>query len=232
MESPALTRRVTRKLWRQVYKIWPRIFPDDRFLKKVRGVIHVGAHLGQERHHYASLGLNVIWVEPIPTVFESLQANIAGVHGQRAYRHLLTDKDGAEYDFHVSSNVGASSSIFDFGRHTDVWPGVHYTHNIRLAATTLTRLVQTEGIDLTEYGALILDTQGSELLVLKGAIDLLDSFQYIKAEAADFEVYSGCCQLNDLTEFLGRRKFVMYRRTPFARRDAGGTCYDVVYKRV
>lgn len=37
------------------------------------GVVHVGANLGQERELYEHYGLNVLWVEPIPEVFEQLK---------------------------------------------------------------------------------------------------------------------------------------------------------------
>lgn len=209
-----------------------RLFnPEDGFLKKVPGVIHVGANTGQEREHYASLGLNVLWVEPIRAVFEVLRSNVAVLPNQHAYCRLLADQDGIEFDLHVANNEGASSSIFDLAKHVDVWPEIHYTHDIRVTATTLAHLIDSEQIDLREYGALVLDTQGSELLVLKGAIPVLDSFQFIKAEVADFESYAGCCQMGELTEFLRQFAFGISRKMPFAMRKGGGTYYDILYRR-
>ena len=41
-------------------------------LSQCRGVIHVGANSGQERKVYARLGLDVLWIEPIPGVFAEL----------------------------------------------------------------------------------------------------------------------------------------------------------------
>lgn len=225
------SRRVINRLWREFHGLRARMLPDDGFLTEVPGVIHVGAHSGQERDKYAASGLNVIWVEPIPSVFEVLQRNIAAYPKQRAYCSLLAAEHGAEYDFHISSNAGASSSIFEFAGHTDIWPGIHYTQDIRIAATTLTRLLEAENIDLSEYGALVLDTQGSELLVLKGAIEVLNRFRFVKAEAADFEIYAGSCQLKDLIEYMRGQGFILRRKTPFARRDRGGTCYDAVFVR-
>ena len=49
---------------------------------------------------------------------------------------------------------------------------------------------------------LVIDTQGSELLVLKGALPILHHFKYIQTEVPDFEAYKGCCQLKDLQFFL------------------------------
>jgi 2-O-methyltransferase len=43
---------------------------------------------GQERELYAAFGLRVVWIEPIPEVFESLKLNICPYPKQCAYRYL------------------------------------------------------------------------------------------------------------------------------------------------
>ena len=48
----------------------------DRFFKKISGIVHIGANTGQEIHLYAKYGLSVIWIEPIPEIFETLSANL------------------------------------------------------------------------------------------------------------------------------------------------------------
>jgi FkbM family methyltransferase len=216
---------------RAVDKLRQDLFPIDSFLKKVRGVIHVGANTGQERDNYASHGLNVIWVEPIPTVFETLLSNISGIANQHAYNCLLTADHGKEYIFHISNNGGQSSSILDLAEHREMWPDVQFTEEISITSTTLTHLVETEHIDLRNFGALVLDTQGSELLVLKGAIPILNQFQFIKAEVADFESYAGCCRLEELSDFMQKQGFSLSRKSPFAARNSIGTYYDILYRR-
>lgn len=216
---------------RAVNKLRRDLFPVDSFLSEVTGVIHVGANTGQERDKYASLGLNVIWVEPIPTVFEELLSNISGIANQRACNYLLAEEEGKEYAFHISNNGGQSSSILDFARHREIWPDVHFTDEIRITATTLARLVEIEQLDLRNYGALVLDTQGSEMLVLKGAIPVLKQFQFVKSEVADFESYAGCCRLDDLSDFMDKQGFSISRKSPFVGRDGVGTYYDVLFRR-
>jgi len=174
----------------------------DRFLRNISGVIHVGANIGQERELYGKIGLRVIWIEPIPEVFETLQANLRGFPNQRAVQCLITDRDDEEYRFHVANNNGASSSILELKYHKDIWPDVNYTDTILLKSITLTSLFKKERIDPADYQALIMDTQGSELLVLKGGIPVLHNFKYIKTEAWDVEVYAGCCQLVDISSLL------------------------------
>jgi len=99
-------------------------------------------------------------------------------------------------------------------------------------STTLDRLIGVEQIDLRNYGALVLDTQGSELLVLKGAVPVLDKFKFVKTEVADFEIYTGCCHLTELTEFMNGHGFKLLRKEPIASTPDGvGTSYDVLYVR-
>ncbi len=182
------------------------VLPACEFLKGARGVIHVGASSGQERNLYKEMGLPVVWIEPIPDVFEQLQKNIAGYPDQRALNYLITDRY-AEYDFHISSNRGESSSIFDFEKHAEVWPDIDYVGSIRLQGRTLKNVIQLEDIDLARFDTLILDVQGAELLVLKGLGDYLDKFKYVRCEAQDIPFYKGGCLLADLDEFFAPRGF-------------------------
>lgn len=106
---------------------------------------------------------------------------------------LITDVDDKEYVFLISNNSGESSSILDLHLHRDIWPEVNYSTTIRLKSTTLPSLLKVHQLDERDYQALIMDTQGSELLILKGAIPVLKAFLFIKTEVPDFEAYTGCC---------------------------------------
>jgi FkbM family methyltransferase len=204
----------------------------NAFLAQAGGVVHVGANLGQERDFYQKLGLRVIWIEPIQEIFAALVRNIAGYVKQKAICALVTDRDDVEYDFNLADNAGGSSSIFQFGQHPDIWPEIHYLGSRKLRSTTLTTLFHRVGLTPARYPALVMDVQGAELLVLKGAGELLNGFVFIQAEAADFDIYVGCAKLFDLKAFLEPQGFQEIIRAPFASRAGGGTCWDVVWKRV
>jgi FkbM family methyltransferase len=210
-----------------------RLFAPDpnRFLRSARGVIHVGANVGQERELYRRYDLEVLWIEPIPDVFARLRANIAAFPRQRALQRLVTDRDDASYEFNVANNDGESSSILALKEHRDVWPKVQFTRTITLNSTTLATLLARERIDAARYDALVMDTQGSELLVLHGAEPVLGHFKFIKTEVPDFEAYAGCAQLADIERFLRDRGYEELARNRFASRPGGGHYYDVVYGR-
>ncbi len=203
----------------------------DKFLKKVSGVVHVGANVGQERELYSTHGLSVVWIEPIPEVFTQLNANIRDFKNQFAFQALVTDVDDKEYEFHIANNNGASSSVFELKQHKDIWPGVDYTTTVLLKSITLATFFKKEHIDASKYQALIMDTQGSELLVLRGSLPVLSNFKFIKTEVPDFESYEGCCQLSDINSFLIEHGYKEFSRKKFASRAEGGSYFDIVYKR-
>lgn len=224
-------------IWSQPVVFYSRIKArfrrkPDHFLARVPGVIHVGANVGQERKRYDKYGLNVIWVEPIPEVFAQLQKNIVDLPRQRAFQQLITDESNRDYVFHIASNAGESSSILPLKEHKEIWPAIDFVRDVTLQSKTIDDMVRAEQVDLKKYRALILDTQGSELLVLKGATQTLKQVSFIKVEAADFEAYEGCATVESLTEFLSTRGFSEISRQPFAEKvDGSGGYYDFVFHR-
>jgi FkbM family methyltransferase len=205
---------------------------EHSFLRKVRGLIHIGANQGQERDFYAAFGLDVMWIEPIPEVFAALEFNIRGFPKQRAFNYLVAEEDGKEYKFHIADNSGASSSILELARHTEMYPYIAYKGTINLTGTTLKSILSAEQIDVRRFDAMILDTQGSELKILKGAASLLPAFRFVKIEVPDFESYKGCCQIDDVSTFMSLNGFRERGRYPISQTPGVGTYFEVIYERI
>lgn len=206
--------------------------PDpNRFLRNCRSVIHIGANDGGERDVYARFKLTVLWVEALPDMYQTLTANLSRYPAQKAVNALVTDRDGETYQFHVSNNSGASSSIYDLQEHKQLWPDVAFTKTINLKSTTLPTLLREAGMSAVGFDALILDVQGAELLVIQGAGRVLESLRYIKAEAADFESYRGCCTVATLSQALKEKGFVIRRKNRFAFKEGVGNYYDILFER-
>ena len=222
-----------RRLIRSIKKKIPKpVAQADSYLQACKGVIHVGANIGHEAPVYSRAGLRVVWFEPIPSVFDRLVDNIAGYDDQTAINGLVTDVDGKTYSFNISDNDGLSSSIFKMKGHKQMWPKVGFADTVELASTTLPIALKKNQIDLSEFDALILDTQGSELLVLKGAEAILDKFSLIRAEAADFEAYEGCSTLDEITSWLKDRGFELVHKNTFKDVEGLGAYCDATYLRV
>lgn len=204
---------------------------DFEFLAHAKGVIHIGANTGQERNIYDYLGIKVIWFEPIPLVYEVLKNNIRNLPLQTAYPYLLLSQKNMITKLHVSNNGGASSSIYEFGQHKDIWPEVGYIGDIEVLSWTLAELFESDVINTHHYDSIILDTQGSELEVLKGAGEHLKNFRYVKTEAADFPSYVGGCTLEELSTYLKEVGFREVNRKQFAEHPKQGAYFDVLYER-
>jgi Methyltransferase FkbM domain len=113
-----------------------------------------------------------------------------------------------------------------------MWPEVGYAGEIKIRGTTFRTFVEKEQLRLADYQGLVLDTQGSELMILKSAGDLLAHFRFIKVEVADFESYVGCCQLTEMNEFMRDRGFRERDRNRFESLRGVGSYYDVTYEKL
>jgi FkbM family methyltransferase len=224
--------RLVKKLRRKVMSLRKKNPNENAFLKEGKGVIHIGANSGQERALYASFDLNVAWFEPIPAIFDRLVANIAAYPKQKAFNYLLSKEDGVKMILNVSNNDGQSSSIFDLKGHKKMWKNVHYVNKVELESISLPTVIKKENISLDEYDVLVLDTQGSELLILQGATSIVSKFRFIKLEASNFESYQGACMLPELTTWMKSAGFQLVEKTSFAYQIGVGTYYEVLFQRL
>ncbi len=211
-------------------KIKTHLRAEKDFLQGRKGIMHVGANLGQERDNYRKHGLSVAWFEPIPDVFRRLSENISGYPRQSAFNYLLADQDGLPITLNVASNDGASSSIFALQKHKEIWSDIDFVSTVNCTSVTLPTVMKKEGMSFNDFDTLIMDTQGSELLILKGAESILNHFTYIKTEAADFESYKGGCVLSELTDWLAGRGFKQVHKRQFVFKEGVGGYYDVVFR--
>ena len=174
----------------------------------ITGVLHVGAHEGEEAAAYQNAGIhNVWWVEGNPELIDLLTKRIARARvgpGHRIINALVTDVDGDDITFHVTNNM-QSSSILEFGTHRRVSPDVHFTHDLTLLTRTLESLIDEHNINANFWN---LDIQGAELLALEGAGERIQMADYVYTEINVDELYRGCVRLPELDQFFDGVGFV------------------------
>jgi len=174
----------------------------------MRSIIHVGAHRGQEAKKYHNSGSQVVWVEAIPWIFLDLQEKIKKYKNQVAINALVSDKHDSEYNFKISNNRdGVSSSIYEFGKDGNEMFDISMCSSILLRSTTLKMLFDNYRLHKRNIEHMVLDVQGAELLVLKGAGSLLGQFKIIKTEVSTVEVYKDGVQWPELRQFLNNKGF-------------------------
>lgn len=183
-----------------------KYFPDfvnliyKNLVSQSTGVLHIGAHVGQEAETYAKAGLEVLWVEGDTEIFPRLQENIKRYANQKAINFLLGDREGQLVDFFRSSNDGQSSSLFKFGK--DSFENVS---TVKIEQLTLHRLDSLLSIqESMRFDHWVVDVQGAELLVLKGAGHLLNSCRWLSVEVSLRETYSGGAKFQELCDYLAQ----------------------------
>ena len=176
------------------------------------GVIHVGANLGQESDSYRRAGVkHTLYIEPIPEIFEHLKKRVEIVPGHRAIMALCSDREDEEYMFNVASNTGQSSSIFEFGTHRVEHPDVSFLSKIPIRSKTLDRILfDSPEIEPKHYDCLVMDVQGAELKVIRGAHRTLSLIRFVFAEVSeDGLLYAGGASFDEIIAALRPYGFVL-----------------------
>ena len=199
-------------------------------LKTLRGmtVVHIGAHHGQEAAAYnAMLARRVCWIEANPETFKILSSNLAGFQanhktllhrmlGDEPTEHicinaLITESNGDQHEFFRFNNEGASDSVFHLADDVQIANLKETGDVLNLSSNTLDTTLQNHGVDPAEVDVLVLDTQGAELLCLKGAEATLSNLKYLESEVSTQPVYEGGVLYDELAQWLDERGFT--RRT-------------------
>jgi FkbM family methyltransferase len=167
-----------------------------------RGVIHIGAHDGQEVPIYQSLGMShILLVEANPKAFHRLNTHVSSYPNVITTNYAICNYNGFA-QLRVT-NSDASSSILPLKLHKDVYPEIKEDYQITVQARKLDTLLEELNLSLKNYNFLNIDIQGAELLALQGAVKLLRSLEAINTEVNFTELYEGCVLIDQMDEFLG-----------------------------
>lgn len=173
-----------------------QLFP--KYNIKPKGVLHIGANVGEERFVYDELGIKKqIWIEGNPEIFLKLKENVSYNPHAIALNFLIGDENKF-VDFHISNNGSQSSSVLELGTHKQQHPDVFYVKTINEMQWRIDSLE----LDLTGIDFLNIDIQGVELQALKGMGDYLKYFQWLYLEVNKDYVYENCALVNDVDEYV------------------------------
>lgn len=177
----------------------------DHDVRDVTGVLHLGAHLGEEADQYdhdlpwADDRRSVVWVEANPTLLPKLNAHVFRRPGHEVV-NALVDNAVRDVTFHVASN-GESSSVLALGTHATEHPEVTYVGDIQATTTTVDRLAAGAG-GWDDLNFLNIDLQGLELRALEGAEEFLKHCRYVYAEVNRKPLYVGCPLIREIDQHL------------------------------
>lgn len=191
----------------------------SKYNLNIKGIIHIGAHIGQEMSTYKKLNIeNVMFFEPIPSTFNKLKENVMedAVLVNSALGNFIGEVDM----FTETINGGQSSSVLQPEYHLIQHPDIVFNGSEKVKMTMLDTFIN----DKEKYNFINIDVQGYELEVFKGGSEFLNSIDYVMTEVNRAELYKGCAKIEELDTFLGSYGFE--RVETFW---AGGTWGDAFY---
>lgn len=176
----------------------------DKYNLKIKGIIHVGAHIGEEVPAYKKNfgdAVNIHLFEPQKKYFNILEDKFINTKNVSLYNFGCGDSKQT-LEINQASNEGESSSILNPKLHLDLHPEVEFTGK---------EIIQVEKLDefkITDSNYISIDVQGYELKVLKGGDKTLQYLDYIYLEVNKEEVYEGCPMVKDIDKHLSNFNFL------------------------
>ncbi len=167
----------------------------------ISGIIHIGAHFGEEHTTYKKLGCDkIVYFEPVYKVFKKLSENIQDAI---TLNYALGSENKKIEMFIEKNDVYGCSSILKPSSNYD---NVVFDENETVEMRTL------DSFKFEGYNFLNIDVQGYEFEVLKGSIETLNDVDYIMCEInRNISVkkmdYIGATDFNEVKSFLSKFNF-------------------------
>ena len=166
---------------------------------KIKGIIHVGGHHGEELEDYIDEGIqNIILFEPLSDCFDVIGYKCQDLNANIEGHQVALGSERGIAKMYVSDNEKQSSSILK--------PKVHLTHHPHV------KFPETEDVEvhllddylpnIKDYNFINMDVQGFELEVLKGGREVLEQIDYVYCEVNRDEVYENNAYVEEIDEFL------------------------------
>ena len=176
-----------------------------KYKMDIKRILHVGAHMCQERDAYSSCGIqdkDIYWVEGNGDIVRSM----LHAHPQwNIYQELISDKNGENVNF-IIMNSDQCSSILELDECKREHPSIVEVSRRIQQTCRLDTLIARNNIPPIDF--MNIDIQGAELLALKGMGHELDHVKYIYTEVNTKHIYKDCPLIGELDSFLSEHGFV------------------------
>lgn len=166
---------------------------NSQYTCSFTGVLHIGAHYGQEYRTYKQLNMNtIIFVEAVPNTYNILRHSVGS---ECVCINAAMGNQEGMIDMYIS-NADPCSSALKPKLHIERYPEITFPYKQSVFMT------KVDSLNIPQVNFINLDVQGYELEVLKGAKNYLNHVNYVMTEVNRDEVYEGCAQVSELDSFL------------------------------
>jgi len=143
----------------------------EKYQMKIDGVIHIGAHFGEEHSLYKKLMIDkLVYFEPVLKTYKKLQENVKDA---QLFNYALGSENKFIEMYIEEKDLFGCSSILK--------PSSNYD-NVSFTPNEIVEMRTLDSFDFVGYNFLNIDVQGYELEVLKGSLNTLKNVDYIVCE--------------------------------------------------
>lgn len=174
-----------------------------------KGIIHLGAHQGEEVETYLNVGFEKIFlVEANPELCELLKEKFKNEPSVQVANCAVSDKSG-EFEFHIhaSNNGVESSSLLPMKDLSRIVSSMHTKKSIKVPCYTIPDLMNQFNLAAQDFNVIVSDIQGSDYFALKGAGDMLSGFDAVIAEIQVIELYENSVTEEKMDQLLEEQGF-------------------------
>ena len=178
---------------------------------KITGVIQVGAHYGQEIEIFKRNNIsNIICFEPVPSTFQILKES---VKDNAILINLALGNENKKVMMNIeTANNGQSNSILKPSIHLTQYPHIRFNSEIEVEMMRMDDFLENYNrnnslVYRETFNFLILDVQGYELEVLKGAEKTLNEIDYVLCEVNRGDLYKGSPHVDEIDDYLKKYNF-------------------------
>lgn len=174
----------------------------DKYDLEINGIIHIGAHIGEEHLTYIDNGIKkILYFEPCKKNYNVLLQHVVLNENIQAIRCALGNRTG-KIELNVDNYLQASNSILKPHLHLTQYPDIKFTSQEEVDIIRLDDFPHDN-----QYNFINIDVQGYELEVFKGGETTLQHISYILTEVNREELYENCVIVKELDNFLSNFDF-------------------------
>lgn len=143
----------------------------NKYNMNITGVVHIGAHFGEEHSLYNEMGVtDIVYFEPVKKTFNVLNERVKGA---TLYNYALGNENKLiEMYIEESDSYGCSSILT---------PSENYV-SVKFSPNETVQMRRLDDFNFTTHNFLNVDVQGYEYEVLKGSEKTLNYVDYILCE--------------------------------------------------
>jgi FkbM family methyltransferase len=194
-------------------------------------IIDVGGANGGTATYFAAAfpGHKVFCIEPNSRMLQSLK-KVEAENSNIVVKPMALASHSGEATLHVTANDLSSSlneiDLDELRRNpADLQARLHEDQQIKVQVSSLDEEFKDEQVLLIK-----LDTQGTEVDILKGGAQTLKRTRFVLVEMNNHGLYKNTCQYYEVDELLRRCSFKLADIIVTYRGDDGVTEYDALYR--